>query len=271
MTTPRPAVRRWPVLAALAIGALGVILAGGLWYVFLQPAGPAPVALGTPAPATPGPATPAAIAGAPASGTGAVGTTAQPATTGDPAGDGVTGTWSVDPSVGSFSDFSGSFVGYRVKETLANIGATEAVGRTPDVTGSLTVDGTTITAATFTADLGTLRSDKQFRDEQLHRQALETDRFPGATFTLTEPVELAAVPEDGATVDITATGDLALHGVTKSVQIPLQARLAGGVVTIAGSLPIAFADFGIARPQSMVVLSVEDSGVMELQLHLARG
>ncbi len=33
--------------------------------------------------------------------------------------------------MGSFDDFSGSFVGYRVKETLASIGATEAVGRTP--------------------------------------------------------------------------------------------------------------------------------------------
>ena len=33
----------------------------------------------------------------------------------------VGGTWKVDPSVGSFSDFSGSFVGYRVQETLARV------------------------------------------------------------------------------------------------------------------------------------------------------
>jgi hypothetical protein len=55
------------------------------------------------------------------------------------------------------------------------------------------------------------------------------------------------------------------------VQVPLQARLQGGVVTIAGSLPITFADFGMAKPQSMVVLSVEDHGVMELQLQLTKG
>jgi polyisoprenoid-binding protein YceI len=262
MTVARPTSRRGPVLAAIGAGAVIVVVAMGLWYLFLQPGGPAPVSLATAVPAASAAqgsdpaATPAASAGgtAPAAG----------------GGDGITGTWAVDPSIGSFSDFSGSFVGYRVKETLANVGATEAVGRTADVTGSFTVDGTTITAASFKADLSTLRSDKQFRDDQLHRQALETDRFPEASFTLTSPVDLGAVPAEGATVEVGATGDLSLHGVTKSVEIPLRARRTGDVVTVTGTLPVVFADFGITPPQAMVVLSVEDNGVMEFQLQLAR-
>ena len=88
---------------------------------------------------------------------------AEPSTAGSETG-GIAGTWTVDPTVGSFDDFSGSFVGYRVQEELASVGATEAVGRTPDVTGTLTVDGTTITAAEFTADLTTLQSDEGNRD-----------------------------------------------------------------------------------------------------------
>jgi polyisoprenoid-binding protein YceI len=272
MTAPRPTPRRWPVLAVAAIGAVAVIAAGGLWYLFLQPAGPAPVSLGTAVPATAPAATAAAETAGPSAGTGGGEATTAPATAqAGQDGDGIGGTWTVDPSIGSFSDFSGSFVGYRVKETLANIGATEAVGRTPDVRGSFTLDGTTITAATFTADLTTLQSDKQFRDEQLRRQALETSRFPEARFTLTAPVDLGALPADGAIVDVTVTGDLALHGVTRQVEIPLRARLADGVVTVAGSIPIAFSDFGIAKPQSMMVLSVEDNGVMEVSLQLTRG
>ena len=66
---------------------------------------------------------------------------ADPGSTAVAAGDGITGTWTIDPSVGSFSDFSGTFVGYRVQETLASIGAQTAVGRTPDVTGTVTADG----------------------------------------------------------------------------------------------------------------------------------
>ena len=120
--------RLGPIVAIVLVVVL-LVAGAGIWYLFFRPAGPAPVALGGPAPAgVPG--------GSPAAGSG-----------------GIAGTWSVDPSVGSFSDFSGSFVGYRVKETLASIGATEAVGRTPAVTGTVTVEGTTITAAQLKADL----------------------------------------------------------------------------------------------------------------------
>lgn len=278
MTVTKGRSRRGPAILLALVAVVALVAAGGLWYLFFRPSGPAPVSLGSAAPTQAAPASVAAVdptaaapSGAPASDP-ASGDPASPAATGGaPAGDGISGTWSVDPSVGSFSDFSGSFVGYRVKETLANVGATTAVGRTPGVTGSITVDGTTVTAASFTADLTALQSDEQFRDGQLRRQALETSTFPTATFTLTSPIDLGAVPAEGATVSATAKGDLTLHGVTKAVELPLQARLQGGVVTVAGSLPIVFADYGIQKPQSMMVLSVEDNGIMELQLQLTRG
>jgi polyisoprenoid-binding protein YceI len=264
MTMQPAASRRGPVLAILAILVLAVAI-GGAWYLFFRPAGPAPVSLGAAPAVDPagGLETPGASATERAA---APGSSQAPGAQG-----GISGTWTVDPSVGSFDDFTGSFVGYRVKETLASIGATEAVGRTPGVTGSMTVDGSTITAAAFTADLTGLRSDSDRRDGQLRRQALETDRFPTASFKLTAPVVLGAQPAEGATVEATAVGDLTLHGVTKAVEIPLQARLEGGVVTVAGSLPITFADFAMAKPESMMVLSVEDSGTLEVQLQLTRG
>jgi polyisoprenoid-binding protein YceI len=268
--TPQPSSsRRRPVIAVVAVVVLAVAIAGA-WYL-LRPAGPAPVSLGTAAPTVTAaaagpagdPATPGPTAGATANAPGS----SQDAT----AGGTISGTWNVDPSVGSFDDFSGTFVGYRVKETLASIGATEAVGRTPDVTGSMTVDGSTITAAEFTADLTGLRSDNDRRDGQLRRQALETEQFPTATFTLTSPVDLGSEPAEGAAIEAIARGDLTLHGVTKAVEIPLQARLQDGVVTVAGSLPIAFAEYGIAKPEAMIVLSVEDGGTLEVQLQLTKG
>ncbi len=239
--------RMGPTLAILAIVAI-VGASAGTWYLFFRPAGPAPVVLTS---ASPG-ATTSTSGGAP-----------------DGAG-GIGGTWAVDPSVGSFADFSGSFVGYRVQETLASIGATEAVGRTPGVTGTVTIDGTVITAAELTADLTGLESDDPRRDGQLGRQALQTSQFPSASFTLTSPIELGSVPIEGATIDVSATGELTLHGVTRSVTIPLQARVGGDVVTVTGSLEIAFADFDIDKPQAMILLSVQDVGTLELQLQLTR-
>lgn len=269
MTTQRPASSRRPLIAVVVVAVL-VVAAGGLWYLFLRPSGPAPVSLGT-SPSAAATETATEAAGE-ATGAPSAAASADPATGGGAAsGEGLDGPWTTDPSIGSFSDFSSSFVGYRVQETLASVGATEAVGRTPDVTGGITIDGTSITAAEFTADLTTLRSDNGRRDGQLQRQALETSTFPTATFMLTSPIELGSVPADGETVEVTAIGDLTLHGVTKAVEIPLQARLSGDLITVAGSLPIVFADFGMDTPQAMIVLSVEDHGTMELQLQLTRG
>jgi polyisoprenoid-binding protein YceI len=186
-------------------------------------------------------------------------------------GSSLDGTWTVDTTIGSFSDFSASFVGYRVDENLANVGSATAVGRTPGVGGTMTVSGTSITAVKITADLTGLTSDRSQRDGQLRQQALETDQFPTATFELTTPIQLGHAPADGETIKATAAGNLTLHGVTKAVSIPLEAKLSGGVVTVVGSLPISFADYSISPPRSMMVLSVADNGTMELQLHLKRG
>jgi len=119
------------------------------------------------------------------------------------------GTWTIDHSIGSFdydaADFSGSWVGYRAQEELVGIGGTEAVGRTPDVDGSITLAGTQITAADLTADLTTLRSDQSMRDGQLSMQGVQTAQFPTATFVLTQPIELGSIPAEGTPISVEAS------------------------------------------------------------------
>jgi polyisoprenoid-binding protein YceI len=233
------------VAAVLIAGAAGIY---GFATLFLHPA-PSAVSLDPPA------SQPAASIGTLPSGAGST------------LAAGLDGAWAVDTSVGSFADFSDSWVGYRVDETLAGNRANTAVGRTPAVTGTLTMAGTQITAVEITADLTSLKSDDNRRDGQLQRQALETARFPQATFKLTSPIQLATAPGDGQAITATATGELTLHGVTKSVQIPIEARLSGDVVTVVGNLEIQFADYSVDQPTSFAVLSIEDHGTMEFQLH----
>jgi polyisoprenoid-binding protein YceI len=245
-------VKRSPIVLGIAglIVLAGVAGAAGLAYLFLRGAPPAAVSL------DPGSSQPAASLGAlPTGAASSIG-----------AG-GLDGTWAIDTSIGSFSDFSSSWVGYRVDETLAGNRANTAVGRTPDVSGTLALSGTQITSVEVTANLQTLESDDNRRDGQLQRQAIQTSQFPEATFKLTGPVELGTLPTDGQTITATATGELTLHGVTRTVAVPIEARLSGDVVTVAGSIAILFADYDIERPTSFVVLSIEDHGVMEFQLH----
>ena len=234
--------RSLPILRILAVLAALAVLAGayGIWYLFFRPSGPPPVgASNVPA---------ASLSSIPA-----------PAT--------ADGTWKVDTSVGSLADGSASFVGYRVQEQLAGIGANTAVGRTPNVSGTLTLSGTTVTAVEVTANLLTLQSDDDRRDSSLRRQALETSQYPNASFKLTQPIELGSLPANGATLSETANGELTLHGVTRPISIDVKATRDGGMITITGSMPMVFADFNIQKPTSFIVLSVNDHGVMELQLH----
>ena len=54
----------------------------------------------------------------------------------------------------------------------------EAVGRSEGVTGSLTIDGTTVTEATFEVDMTTFESDESRRDGQFEGRIMEVDRVP---------------------------------------------------------------------------------------------
>ena len=243
-----PSTSRRPLWLVAGLVALALVAGGayGLWYVFFRPSGPAAIADSTVT-------LPSSVPGS-----------SQPLT------GGVSGTWKVDTSIASFETFTDSWVGYRVQEQLATIGGNTAVGRTPDVSGSLTVDGTKVTAVDIQADLTSLKSDDDRRDGQLSRQGIQTSQFPTATFKLTSPIDLGSVPSDGQEISVTATGDLTLHGVTKSVRFPLKAKLSGSTGVVTGSLDIAFADYGIQKPNSFMVLSIADTGTIELQLFFTK-
>jgi polyisoprenoid-binding protein YceI len=121
-----------------------------------------------------------------------------------------------------------------------------------------------------TGDLTQLKSDNNLRDGQLRNQAIETQKFPNSTFTLGSKVDLPATLESGQAVDVTLTGTLELHGVKKQVQVPVQAQLSNGLLVVVGSIDIQFSDYSISSPRGASVLSIENHGVMELQLFLKR-
>ena len=177
---------------------------------------------------------------------------------------GADGTWTVKPGTCSLPD---CFVGYRVTEKLfANISETEATGRTANVDATMTIEGTTVSDVTVTADLRDLTSDNSFRDGRIRSEGLESDQFPEAKFVLSEPITLAAAPTAGETVKAEAKGKFTLHGVTKDVTLSLEGRWDGKQVQVVGTMPIVFSDYGITAPTAPAVASVDDHGEMELQL-----
>jgi polyisoprenoid-binding protein YceI len=183
---------------------------------------------------------------------------------------GVEGTWTVDTTVGSFSDFTSTWAGYRFDEELANIGGNTAVGRTPGVTGTMTVAGDEVTAVDVEVDLTTLQSDSGLRDGALKSRGLESEQFPTATFSLTEPLPLPAGVEEGEQASTSATGELTIHGVTKEVTVEVEAQLSEGSAAVVGQAPVVLADFDIEPPTGLSVLSIKDEGTFEFQIFFTK-
>jgi polyisoprenoid-binding protein YceI len=199
-----------------------------------------------------------------------------PAASSDPAASGVPAA-SFDGTVaGTWNVGSGSVAGYRVREQLAGLSAeSDAVGRTDAVTGSITIETagstSTLTAGTLTVDTTSITSDKPQRDDRLKREGLQTDTYPTATFTLTKPVAIPAAALTGTASDVTLTGDLTLHGVKKSVDIPAKAQLVNGTIQVAGSLSFPLSDYGMTAPNiGGFIISIADTGTLEFLVNFTK-
>lgn len=175
-----------------------------------------------------------------------------------------------DPS-GTWTVSSGSFAGYRIDEVLTGGVNNTATARTDQVSGTLTIDGTVVDAAEVSVDMGSLSSTdgNGIRDGRV-RGALDTGTHPAATFVLTRPIDLGSVPTEGEAVSVTATGDLTLKGVTRSVDVAIEAQLSGANLLVVGNAPIVLADHDIEAPSAGRVVSIEDAGELEFQLIFAR-
>ena len=161
-----------------------------------------------------------------------------------------------------------SIVGYRVKETIVGQ-KTEGVGRTSEIIGSLTIVDEQVTAAEFTVDMTTLKSDSTRRDRQVNTRILDTVSFPTATFTLKEPITLTPEALAGSDFSVDTTGTLTLRGVTKDIDLTLIARLVDDVIEVNGSIQIVFTDWSIPDP-SISSIIVVDRGLLEFLVRFKR-
>ena len=181
---------------------------------------------------------------------------------------------------GNWTVAAGSEAGYRVREKFVNqSGPTEAVARTPKVSGTFKVSsgpGSTLTATSihFSADLKALVSQDKYatfqtyqRDFFIRQIYLQTDQYPTADFTsasMTLPADVTSGP-----VTLTVAGNLKVHGVTKNVTTQMQAQLNGTEVEVAGSITVDMRDFNVEVPD-ISFTKAEPIVVIEYHLLLVR-
>jgi polyisoprenoid-binding protein YceI len=160
---------------------------------------------------------------------------------------------------GTWRPTTQSIFGYRVKEVLFGQ-SKDAAGRTNKVTGTLVIDGDKVTTTDLSVDMASVTSDKGQRDGQFRGRIMDVAKYPNATFKLTQPIEISDT--SAGSISAKATGDLTLHGTTKSVTFDLKAIQDGAQFKVNGTIPIKFADWNIPNP-SNAAASTEDNGVLE--------
>jgi polyisoprenoid-binding protein YceI len=170
------------------------------------------------------------------------------------------GTWKIAPG-------KNVYVGYRMTEVFrGDVIHKTAVGRTPAVSGTLTIAGNQATVTDVVADMRRLTSDRTPRDNYIHTHAIESDTFPHSEFKLTQPIALTTPLHKGTAEHLTATGSLTLHGVTRTIHIALEARWNGPTIDVeAADIPIVLADYKITPPDTGVV-KVDNHGSLEFSL-----
>jgi polyisoprenoid-binding protein YceI len=163
----------------------------------------------------------------------------------------------------------GSEARYRAQEGLVGRGANEAVGRTPNVSGTIQVEADgTITAdqSRIMVDLTSLQSDSNTRDNYIKRSTLQVAEFPNAIFVVTGAPGLPVpLPTSGmATFEL--VGDLTVHGVTRPTTWQATATFADREVTGSATTTVLMTDFGMTPPRVGSVVSIEDSVKLELDV-----
>ena len=171
----------------------------------------------------------------------------------------VSGTWRVAPD---------SLAGFRVRETVLGF-SNYTVGRTRAVTGTLVISGDRVTTARFRLDLAALKVDG--RAQPQFARSLDTSAYPDATFTLTRPATLSPAFTSGAAISVTATGRLAMNGVSRMVTFTIHGRRDGAMLQAAGSIPVSFPAWDIKGPAGYGFLgSLANRGAAEFLLSFRR-
>ena len=188
-----------------------------------------------------------------------------------PASEGIDGTWVIDDEIGEF-DFdtaSGSFAGFRVAEELT-VGETTAVGRSGNVSGSVTIADGVLTGAGVTVDMDAIVSNDSRRESAIKR-TVNTSEFPDATFAFDGGVDVSSIEVGGAAQTFEIEGALTVAGVTNPVSFTIDANVRDdGFGIIVGSTEIVWEEFGVTPPSAPIVVSIADQGTVEFQLVVAR-
>lgn len=158
------------------------------------------------------------------------------------------------------------------------------VGTTGHIVGFVETDPTNVmnTQARFEVDLTTVKTGIDVRDGHMRDQYLETAKYPKAIFELTRVVEAAQTAlENQKSNALLVEGNFSVHGITKTITIPLtityyqeseqtKGKLPGDLMRIEAAWSILLSDYKITRPQ-FIIMKLDDKQKIDIDVFASTG
>ena len=117
------------------------------------------------------------------------------------------------------------------------------VGSTSQVSGELTGDFSGA-RGWVEAPVATLDTHNERRDRDL-RASMEVDRYPTMRFDLDSAVTVSSRQDASATFDVLLHGRLAIHGVTRVVELPAAVSRRGDTLHVNTVFPLDVTDYRV--------------------------
>jgi polyisoprenoid-binding protein YceI len=161
-----------------------------------------------------------------------------------------------------------SLATYTVMEELASIGANEVNGTTSAIIGSILFDedGTPLSCSNFAVDMRTMQTDESRRDNYLRENTLESDTFPFATFVVASVEGVDGPVVEGEAAALQLTGDLTIHGVTKTVTWEAEVTREADTLTGTATCTFLIEDFGMEKPIVGPVVGIDDEVTLTIDI-----
>jgi len=101
------------------------------------------------------------------------------------------------------------------------------------------------------------------RDSRMHREILESAKFPEIVFT-PERIKGAVAAEGTSNVEV--SGEFGLHGLKHEVTLPVEVVTKGQEIQLAIHYAIPYVDWGLKNPSNFLLRA---SSTVEIEIHAA--
>jgi polyisoprenoid-binding protein YceI len=115
---------------------------------------------------------------------------------------------------------------------------------------------------TIVVDATSGQSGNSSRDSRMHREILESDKFPEIIFA---PTKLTGVVAANGTSKVEVSGRFRLHGQEHDVTLPAEIKTEGQNLSITTHMDIPYIQWGLKNPSNFL-LHVSDTVKIEIQV-----